>query len=74
MLSASSIVCALTLWMGSLFEMRQLRMTKGTHLSRNRIEGSMHTTASALICSFSNSSRVRTSSKSTLKFGLYFHS
>ena len=34
----------------------------------------MQTTASALMCSLSNSSLVRTSSNRVLKFGLFFHS
>ena len=45
-----------------------------TYLPRWSMNGSMHTTASALVCSLPNSSRVRTSNSRTLKFGLYFHS
>ena len=45
-----------------------------TYLSRIKIDGSIQTTASALMCSLSNSSLVLTSSKSTLKLGLYLHS
>ena len=52
----------------------QMHKTWCTHWSRWRIDGSIHTTASALICSRSNSSLVRTSSSSTLKFGLSLHS
>lgn len=45
-----------------------------TYFSRSNTDGSIHTTASALTCSFSNSSRVRTSNTSTLKLFLLLYS
>ncbi len=44
------------------------------YFSRINIDGSMHTTASPRMCSRSKFSLVRTSSSSTLRFGLYLHS
>lgn len=54
-----------------LIKTRARRMEDNTHLSRSSTEGSIHTTASALICSVSKSCRVRTSNINTLKFGLF---
>ena len=45
-----------------------------THSDRSKILGSMHTTVSVLMCSRSNSSLVRTSSRRTLKFARLLYS